>query len=1138
MTYGLSFGGKVNLISALMFFAVMINAGVSAQLIQPSDLMYQGAFRLPGGSGGTDWTWSGSAMTCYPGGDPGGGSDGYPGSIFATSHDYQQYASEIGIPAPVISLSKNVGELNTATTLQTFHDIRGGLFPFGSYELPRCGLEYLPARGSQTTDKLHFCWGQHNQEGETGESHGWCELNLSDPQSAGAWRIGGYWNYVTNDYIFTIPQSWADANTPGMNLATGRYRDGGQGAQGPSLLAYGPWNEGNPPPDGATIPAVPLLLYGDVSTPGSPTMDNYHHSDEWNGGAWLTAGDKSAVIFVGTKGTGDCWYGCADGTDSPPWPPDCDRGWWSTGFVAQILFYNPADFTAVANGTMETYEPQPYATMNIDDVLYHVTSSQEWHHVAAVGFDRERGLLYVFEPFGDGDKPLVHVWRVGATSTTPTSTPTSGATSTPTVTPTATLSPTPTPSQDDHCDCGPLPDPGGDETVVIVTNAGELQSAIDSATGKTTIYLESGTHYVSGYGVMIDRPDITIRSLSGNRDDAIIHGEGMSAAGTGFGITIWESGITIADLTVMEVQNHGIFIQPTNSPSDFLFHNIRIVDCGEQLFKASGGTDTGTKNDGIIECSTIEYTTTLDEGYYTNGIDLLNSHNWIIRDNMVRNVKAAAGAGLAGPAILVWQGSSNTTVERNQIIDCDMGISFGNSGGTAPDHSGGIIRNNFIKGYSNSDFGICISKSPDAKVINNTVYSPGGWAYSIEVQYSSATNCLLMNNLMDESIYADRFGTNSPTLITNNTDAESSDFVNAASGDLHLVSDTLPAVNAGTSTSDRTSDIDCGLISDGLTDIGGDEYGSPSGSSTPTPTPTVTPMGPTPTPTLTPTLTRTPTITQTPTATPTGPTPTPTVTSTPGTATMTFQDGVSPDATYAGTTDAILAGDANDNANLGGYETLETFFETEERRRTLLRWDLSALPEGVTVESASLELYRFGGDAAADMQIALYRVIRGWTEGTGDDFWPGGGYVPDGATWNTYDGSNSWSTAGSDYDTTTDYGNGPNGIVDRVTLPAGTGNGWVTLNATAAVRAWIEDGRPNYGLLLRPLGGDHTYHYYRSRNHGTASQRPRLVVTYTDGGGLPVRINYQPSGVTRPAGYRSDDGSDYATHGSYSYGWR
>ncbi len=375
--------------------------------------------------------------------------------------------------------------------------------------------------------------------------------------------------------------------------------------------------------------------------------------------------------------------------------------------------------------------------------------------------------------------------------------------------------------------CGALPSPGPGEAVVRVSNTAQLQAAVDSASGPTTIYLESGDYPVSGSGIVVARPDITIRSLSGNRDDAVIRGGGMFSGDAYFGIYVNASGFTLADLTVRDVRWHGVFIDPSASPAGFLFHNIRVFDCGEQLFKASGGRDTGTKSDGIVECSAFEYTTTLGEGDYTNGIDILNSHNWIIRDNTFRNIKAGPGGTLAGPAVLCWQGSSGTVVERNRVIDCDMGISFGDSYDSAPSHSGGIIRNNFVQGYANSDFGICVSKSPDARVINNTIYSPGNWPYSIEVQYSSSSNCLLANNLADEPFWTDRFEPNHPQLATNLTGAAPGYFVDPAGGDLHLA-DGAPPIDGGTVTAGRETDID-GQGAVGLApDIGADERRGPA----------------------------------------------------------------------------------------------------------------------------------------------------------------------------------------------------------------------------------------------------------------------------------------------------------------------
>jgi hypothetical protein len=217
--------------------------------------------------------------------------------------------------------------------------------------------------------------------------------------------------------MFAIPQDWANAYTPDMHLATGRYRDGGQGALGPSLIAIGPWTQGNPPSPGISLQAEPLLLYHSVSQSDPVGMDNYHHSDEWSGGVWLTADDKAAVVFIGTKGVGDCWYGCSDGTVwEPPYPDDCpdhDRGWWSTSFEGQIIFYSPADLAAVAQHEIKSWEPQPYAILNIDEYLYNVSSTRQKSHVGAASFDREHGHLYVYELFADEDKPLVHVWKIG-----------------------------------------------------------------------------------------------------------------------------------------------------------------------------------------------------------------------------------------------------------------------------------------------------------------------------------------------------------------------------------------------------------------------------------------------------------------------------------------------------------------------------------------------------------------------------------------------------------------------------------------------------------------------------------------------------------------------------------------------------
>jgi hypothetical protein len=401
-------------------------------LIYPENLVYRGAIRLPDESGGSNWEYSGYAMTYHPEGGPQGADDGYPGSLFAVGHDHHQQVSEISIPAPVISDLRDPNELNVATMVQPFQDITNGMF--GELEIPRAGLAYLPPQGDQTTGKLYFCWGQHFQF-EQAPSHGWSELDINRPEPAGPWFVGSYTNYVTNDYLFEIPADWSEVNTPGLRLATGRFRDGTWGGLGPTLFAIGPWNEGNPPSPEARLEVLtPLLLYGEP-VPGSPEisvqedrrMDTYKPADEWSGGAWLTLGSKSALIFVGTKATGVNWYGFANGVryptsgdpnelvpEVPPWPYD-DRGWWSEGVSAQILFFDPEELAAVAHDDLATWEPQPYATMAIDDVLFDPGVDLERYKrylLGAAAFDRERGFLYIVERNADEERSLIHVYKL------------------------------------------------------------------------------------------------------------------------------------------------------------------------------------------------------------------------------------------------------------------------------------------------------------------------------------------------------------------------------------------------------------------------------------------------------------------------------------------------------------------------------------------------------------------------------------------------------------------------------------------------------------------------------------------------------------------------------------------------------
>ena len=437
-------------------------ASPAVDLIRPEDLEYLGAFRLPeGGERPRTFAYGGNAMTFSPNGDPSGLNDGFPGSLFITGHDRLPYGelpdggqvAEVSIPDPVSS--RSLADLNRAEFLQDFHNVAAGHFT-QMEEIPRIGLLCLdnPATGP----KIHIAYGQHFEPDPTAPTHGWFSPDLSNPDFHGAWFIGARSFYSVNDYLLEIPTAWADEHAQGRYVGTGRFRDGGWSGMGPALFAYRPWADesGAPAPSGSHLEETTLLLYENSMNTESieRSLSGYQHPDDWAGGAWVTtASGKSSLLFAGTKSDGTkYWYGwanpaspeqpcieteligqfplcrLADGSLCPPEDlSGCAghndfRGWWSAHFDAEFIFYDPADLARVAAGETASWEPQPYAMLDIDEHLFLNpsgveqemlgTGDQRRYRIGDVAYDRQNGLLYVLELFADEASPVVHVWRI------------------------------------------------------------------------------------------------------------------------------------------------------------------------------------------------------------------------------------------------------------------------------------------------------------------------------------------------------------------------------------------------------------------------------------------------------------------------------------------------------------------------------------------------------------------------------------------------------------------------------------------------------------------------------------------------------------------------------------------------------
>lgn len=304
---------------------------------------------------------------------------------------------------------------------------------------------------------------------------------------------------------------------------------------------------------------------------------------------------------------------------------------------------------------------------------------------------------------------------------------------------------------------------------VVVSNVDELKAAVASAneTGNVVIALRDGTYTISK-DLWVTGNNIMFKSQSGNRDAVTVRGLGMS--GTVASVFHFQGDNNAAvNLTVGYVANHPIQVHGELDADNVLIHNVRFVDGHEQLLKASynaGNLNVGSDN-GVVECSLFEYSAGVGPQYYIGGIDVHNGKNWIVRNNVFKNIRSPE-TELAEHAIHFWSGSQGTLVENNTIINSDRGVGFGLGD---RGHVGGIIRNNFIYHDANSrgDAGITLETAPGVQVYGNKIYFENDYPNAIEYRFSSTAGVSIHDNITNRAI-KERDGA-SATLLNNSTNA-------------------------------------------------------------------------------------------------------------------------------------------------------------------------------------------------------------------------------------------------------------------------------------------------------------------------------------------------------------------------------
>lgn len=161
-------------------------------------------------------------------------------------------------------------------------------------------------------------------------------------------------------------------------------------------------------------------------------------------------------------------------------------------------------------------------------------------------------------------------------------------------------------------------------------------------------------------------------------------------------------------------------------------------------------------------------------------------------------------------------------------------------------------------------------------------------------------------------------------------------------------------------------------------------------------------------------------------------------------------------------TDTVGAGEEDSSSN---------------KQRGFLKFDLAAeLELGATISGGVLRMFEYFEAASNARALRVYRCLRAMTSG---------------ATWNTYDGSNNWGTAGAANTTTdreaTDIGSrlySATEVLDEYKE--------ITLNP-AALQEMFEGPFVNNGFILVMDTENNDAHFHRPPGHASP---PQLVIDY------------------------------------------
>ena len=362
-----------------------------------------------------------------------------------------------------------------------------------------------------------------------------------------------------------------------------------------------------------------------------------------------------------------------------------------------------------------------------------------------------------------------------------------------------------------------------------------------------------------------DKHGITVRSISGNPEDVKLRGTGHHKVNGYFDTNHEElftiigasSGITLYGVTLMESTANGFKIQGSDE-RNITLDNCHLIDICEYYVKGSGPSNSQyLYHLTITNCLFKATGRTVPKdhlpeygGNYTGAIDIMNSVNTYIANNVFIDIQGNDNTSLGAVAFWGQGGHSNAIVENNFVIRCDVGIQFGLTERIFEDRramTNAIVRNNIF--YNVRADEIAMSNSDGIYIYNNTMIKDPTdtnitFTYSrgIRNSYGNSRNVVIMNNFTNNlaDMYNDTSGENLSKekffekwniVIKNNLVKGQFDynkyFVNAANAtkphDLKLVKAAVNAIDKGIPLTDVEKDF-FGNARKKTPDIGAHEF--------------------------------------------------------------------------------------------------------------------------------------------------------------------------------------------------------------------------------------------------------------------------------------------------------------------------